>query len=84
MLSYWRLSGVSLDDRDQLGVVLDALADGTRKRGVVEAWGLVRKWEGGEEERAGLVKRVLARCFGGECEPPQCFLAADAGLAAQC
>lgn len=65
VLSYWRLSGIDLPDKEQLGFVLDALCDKNRKRGVVQAWALVREWQN-DDERAKLADRVLARCFGGE------------------
>ncbi len=65
VLSYWRLSGITPIDKDQLGFVLDGLCDKSRKRGVVEAWGLVREWED-DDERDHLAKRVLGRCFGGK------------------
>jgi hypothetical protein len=65
VLSYWRLGGIALEGKEEVGLVIDALCDQERKFGVVEAWGMQRKW-GDEAERNELAVRVLAGCFGRE------------------
>lgn len=69
VLSFWRLSGVGLSSKKEASIVLQALCDQERRFGVVEAWGMQRKWAV-EEERAELATRVLASCFGGESARP--------------
>ena len=64
VLSYWRMAGVTLDGEVQLGLILDALCDKTRRYGVQEAWKLMRKREDAQE-KTRLVERILSRCLGG-------------------
>ncbi|GAA5904474.1 uncharacterized protein JCM6883_006503 [Sporobolomyces salmoneus] len=69
VLAYWRLIG--LEFRKQEGkfeveeaeLILRALCDPKRKRGVGEAWELARTW-GEEKEIERLMKAMLAACFG--------------------
>ncbi|SCV74065.1 BQ2448_6497 [Microbotryum intermedium] len=63
VLSFWRLKGITLSEPGDLSLVLDALCDATRKRGVVEAWALQRRWID-DAQRDELTKRVLSQCFG--------------------
>ncbi|SCZ99204.1 BZ3500_MvSof-1268-A1-R1_Chr3-1g05875 [Microbotryum saponariae] len=63
VLSFWRLKGITLSDPNDLALILDALCDATRKRGVVEAWALQRQWID-ETHRDELANRVLSQCFG--------------------
>ncbi|GAA5966259.1 hypothetical protein JCM3765_002576 [Sporobolomyces pararoseus] len=69
VLAYWRLTGLELTKEEgKIGVeeaelVLRALCDAKRKRGVGEAWDLARQW-GEEKEIERLMKAILASCFG--------------------
>ncbi|GAA5878777.1 hypothetical protein JCM16303_007178 [Sporobolomyces ruberrimus] len=69
VLAYWRLTGLELvKEEGKIGVeeaeiVLRALCDTKRKRGVGEAWGLARQW-GEEKEIERLMRAILAACFG--------------------
>lgn len=65
VLSFWRLSGVALESEEEAKIVVQALCDQERKFGVVEAWGMQRKWAD-EEGSKELATQVLASCFGGE------------------
>ncbi|ORY92593.1 nuclear pore complex assembly-domain-containing protein [Leucosporidium creatinivorum] len=63
VLSFWRLSGVALESVEEAKLVVQALCDQERKFGVVEAWGMQRKWAD-EEGSKELAVQVLASCFG--------------------
>lgn len=71
VLAYWRSTGLELaKEEGKIGVeeaelILRALCDQKRKRGVGEAWELARQW-GVEKEIERLMKAILAACFGGE------------------
>lgn len=77
VLSFVRLAGIEVKGEAQIGLVVDALCDRTRKFGVTEAWDMMRKStsvseiDEGEESmedptiQATLLERVLLRCFGG-------------------
>ncbi|GAA6018516.1 hypothetical protein JCM11491_006431 [Sporobolomyces phaffii] len=69
VLSYWRLTGLSLSPEDRkIGVedaelVVRALCDPKRRRGAGEAWDVAREW-GDEEEVERLMRAILAASFG--------------------
>lgn len=65
ILNYVRLSGIELIEEEHVGIVLDALCDGSRKFGVAEAMKKQRICED-LEVRERMLIRILSNCFGGE------------------
>lgn len=84
VLAYWRLTGLALEDTvtkgdraatfgiDEAELVVRALCDSKRIRGVGQAWDIARQWRR-ENEIERLMRAILAACFGGELPFPLPF-----------